>query len=320
MKPGALLLLGREALSAWNADGGPRLGAALAYYTFFSMAPLVIIVTAVAGFVFGEEAARGQLFRQMRELIGPDAASAVQSVVARADRPAQGVLAALLGLATLVLGASAVVSELQATLNHIFRVAAPAGLWATLRKRVLSAAMVIGFGFLLLVSLILNSVISAAGAYLGGLTGIPDTAFRFADLLVSAATIMLVFAAIFKWLPDNDLEWREVWLGAAATTLLFMGGKHLLALYLGRSVVSPFGAAGSLVLVLLWVYYSAQILYLGAEFTRLHALAARSDAIMAGLGIKKPAGPTRVYPHWLRERRTGPDRRHGGRGRGDRPG
>lgn len=309
-----LARLGRETVVAWSDDGGPRLGAALAYYTFFSMAPLVIIATAVAGFVFGEEAASGQLFWQMRQLIGPDAAQAIQSVVARADRPAQGGVAAILGVGALILGASAVVSELQTALNQIFRVQAPSGLRETLRKRLLSAGMVVGFGFLLLVSLILNSVISAAGAYLGGLTGIPDIAFRFADLLVSAATIVLVFAAIYKWLPDNDLEWREVWVGASVTAALFLGGKHLLAMYLGRSVVSPYGAAGSLVLALLWVYYSAQILYLGAEFTRHHALAARSDAILSGLGIKKAEPPKRVFPHWLRERRAGGDRRHGGRG------
>ncbi|MBI4422818.1 MAG: YihY/virulence factor BrkB family protein [Elusimicrobia bacterium] len=291
----------KDTVASWSGDGAPRMGAALAFYTFFSLAPLVIILTAIVGAVFGEEAARGEVFRQMRELIGSDAAAAVQRVVARADRPAAGGLAAAAGVLTLLLGASAMVSELQEALNNIWKAERPAGFRALIRKRLLSMAMILVVGFLLLVSLVLDAVVTAAGAYFGGLAGVPGLAVRWADALASLTVVFLLFAALFKWLPDAEIAWREVWQGAALTAVLFAAGKSLLALYLGRQAVSPYGAAGSLVLVLLWVYYSAQILYLGAEFTK--ECARRGRGALGPLPGPRHAGPERVHPVWLRERR-----------------
>ncbi|MBI4346400.1 MAG: YihY/virulence factor BrkB family protein [Elusimicrobia bacterium] len=292
--------LARESVGAWSADGGTRMGAALAYYTFFSLAPLVIVATAVAGLVFGEQAAGGEVFRQMRGVIGPEAAGAVEALVTRAHRPAAGGVAALVGLLTMMLGASAVVGELQASLNHIWKSTRPRGLRAAVQRRLLCIAIVLGVGFILLVSLGLSAGVHAAMKFFDDVVALPDVAVRVANETAAWVTVTLLFAALFKWLPDADVRWREVWLGATLTSAAFIVGKYLLAMYLGRRTVTPYGAAGSLVLVLLWVYYSSQIFYLGAEFTRVYALR-RGPA---------PAGESqRVYPHWLQERRRGPDRR-----------
>ncbi|MBI5202506.1 MAG: YihY/virulence factor BrkB family protein [Elusimicrobia bacterium] len=286
------------------------MGAALAYYTFFSLAPLIMIVTAIAGLFFGEKAASGEVFRQMSGVIGPDAAGAIQRLVARANRPAAGGVAAVAGLATMAIGASAVVGELQASLNQIWKSRAGGGIRAAVRKRLVSVAMVLGVGFLLLVSLVLSAVVNAAVKFFGGFVGMPDVLVRVANEAAAWITVSLLFAALFKWLPDARVRWREVWAGSTATAAAFIAGKYLLALYIGRRSVTPYGAAGSLVLVLLWVYYSAQIFYLGAEFTRAYAVGDEPEPPVPP--------PVRVHPHWLEERRATFDRRLAPRDRPDR--
>ncbi len=215
----------------------------------------------------------------------------------------------------MVLGASAVVGELQASLNHIWKSRAGGGFRELVRRRLVSIAMVLGVGFLLLVSLVLSTAVNAAVKYFAGIVGVPDVLVRVANEAAAWVTVTLLFAALFKWLPAAHVRWREVWLGATLTSAAFIAGKYLLGVYLGRRAVTPYGAAGSLVLVLLWVYYSAQIFYLGAEFTRAYSARGSEPP-------DDPGGPaidaTRVFPHWLQERRRAPDRRLAAREPSDR--
>jgi membrane protein len=251
------------------------MGAAIAYYTLFSIAPLLIIVIAVAGFVYGEEAAQGQIFEQLRGLLGPEGATAIEGLVKSASEPAKGTFATIAGIVTLVVGATTVFAELQSDLDRIWKApAAPkaTGIWKLLRTRLLSFGLVLGLGFLLLVSLVLSAALSALGSFYGGFFGSLEWLLQVVNFVVSFAVITVLFAMIYKLLPRVDISWRDVWIGAAVTALLFDIGKFALGLYLGKSsVVSGFGAAGSLVVLLIWVYYSAQIFLLGAEFTWAYA-------------------------------------------------
>ena len=258
--------LAQSAVRAWADDYAPSMGAALSYYALFSIAPLLLIVIGIAGYFFGEEAARGEIYAELATLIGPDGAHAVQGLVAAARKPQSGVLAMVLGTALLIGGASSVFGELQNALDRIWR--APArekakGWWTLLRTRVLSFGMILGIAFLLMVSLVLSAAISALGRWWG---------LHVIDVLVSFALTTLLFAMIYKIMPRVRIAWRDVWVGAAITAALFAAGKWAIGLYIGKSsVTSAFGAAGSLVVVMVWVYYSAQIFLLGAEFTRLYA-------------------------------------------------
>ena len=263
----------RQAAASWIDDYAPSMGAALSYYTLFSIAPLLIIVIAVAGLVFGDEAARGALFGELRALTGEEGAKAVQTMVAAADRPRQGALATALGAVVLVIGATTVFGELQNALDRIWRAPArpqASGWWNLVRTRLLSFGMVLGIAFLLMVSLVL----SAALAALGRLWAFPgwEVLSHALDAALSFALITVLFALIYKFIPRVHVAWRDVWTGAAVTSILFALGKLLIGLYIGRSAVaSTFGAAGSLVVLMLWVYYSAQIFLFGAEFTWVYA-------------------------------------------------
>ena len=270
----SLWALTRESVAQWSKDYAPSMGAALAYYTIFSIAPLLVIAIAVAGFVFGADAARGEIFGQLRGLIGDHGASAIQAAVASASQTGHGTFAAIAGIVALLLGATSVFNELQTDLDRIWDTPKPehAGIWGTIRTKVLSFGVVLGIGFLLLVSLVLSAVISALGKFWSGMFPGWHIVLQIVNFVVSFAFITGLFAMIYKLLPRRHIGWHDVWIGAAVTSLLFAVGKFLIGLYLGRSsVASSFGAAGSLVIVLLWVYYSAQIFLLGAEFTRAYS-------------------------------------------------
>lgn len=264
----------RETYREWSEDQAARLAAALAYYTAFSIAPLLLLVISIAGLVFGREAAEGQVFAQLQGLLGPDAASAIQEGIANSDNTGAGAISVIIGLATLIWSASNVFSQLQDALNTIWEVKADpdAGIVTTVRRRFLSMTMVLGIGFLLLVSLMLSAGIAAVGAFFSGLLPGGAIVWQALNFALSFAVIALLFAAIYKVLPDVTIAWSDVWIGAGFTALLFTVGKLLIGLYLGHaSVGSTFGAAGSLLVFLVWVYYSAQILFFGAEFTQVFA-------------------------------------------------
>lgn len=261
----------------WLEDNAPTLGAALAYYSAFSLAPLVLIVLGLVGLILGEEAARGEFQHQLQSLVGPQVAEAVQATVAQARQPGRGIAATLIGGVTLLIGASGVFGQLQNSLNIIWEVERPPdrGVWGMLQDRFLSFTLVLGTAFLLLISLILSAAINMLGKWVGGVLPAPELLLQGANFALSFGITTLLFAMIFKWVPDAQIAWKDVWLGAVLTALLFTLGKWGLGIYLGRSAVgSGFGAAGSLVLVLVWVYYSSQVLFFGAEFTQAHAQAA----------------------------------------------
>src|SRR5450432_3971319 len=265
----------RAAVSAWIDDYAPSMGAALSYYTVFSLAPLLLIVISVAGLVFGEEAVRGELFAQLQEMMGSDAAKAVQSLLASVSKPTHGIIGTVIGVAVLLFGATTVFGELQDALDRIWR--APtrrrsSGLWSLLRARLLSFGLILGLAFLLMVSLVLGAVISALGKWWGPVFGGWEATAQGVNVVVGFVLTTAVFAFIYKFMPRVSVRWHDVWLGALVTSLLFTIGKFLIGLYIGKSgVASAFGAAGSLVVIFVWVYYSAQIFLVGAEFTWVYA-------------------------------------------------
>jgi membrane protein len=265
----------KQAFDEWSEDRVPRLAAALSYYTTFSLAPLLILVIGIAGVVFGTDAVQGSLDNQLRGLLGDDGAKAIQEIVQNANKNSgSGFVASALSLGALLLGATGVFGELQDSLNTIWEVKPKAGrgIRGLVRDRILSFGMVLAIAFLLIVSLVVSAVLSGIGTFMGGLMPGSELLGHALDIVVSIAILTLLFATIFKWLPDVILSWRDVWIGAAATSVLFTIGKLLIGLYLGRgSVTSVYGAAGSLVVVLVWVYYSAQILFFGAELTQVYA-------------------------------------------------
>lgn len=274
MKTGDVLPLLKETARSWSEDKSPRLAAALAYYTLFSIAPLVLITIAIAGLFFGEEAAAGQISGQIQHLVGAQAAQGIEGMVQNAGHKGHGTVASIVGIVTLLFGAAGVFGQLKDALNTIWGVEPKPGrgVWGFIKDRFLSLSMVLGVGFLLLVSLVLSAAAAAVSRFLGGM--LPGVAWLapVLDLLLSTGLVTLLFAMIFKILPDAEVQWRDVWVGAFGTAVLFAIGKFLIGLYLGRpGVASAYGAAGSLIVMLLWVYYSAQILFFGAEFTKVYA-------------------------------------------------
>ena len=264
----------KEAVMDWIDDKASQLGAALAFYSILSIAPLLIIAIAIAALVFDEAAARDQIVDQIDGLVGKEGAEAVETMITHARKPKEGILATVLGVVTLLLGASGVFGQLQDSLNTIWEVPAKkgGGIWSFLRTRFLSFAMVLGTGFLLLVSLILSAAIAAAGKWVGGLIPMMEPVMHLGSAAVTFVLVTLLFAAIYKFLPDAKVAWSDVWVGALLTALLFTIGKLLIGLYLGKSTIgSAYGAAGSLVVLIVWIYYSAQILFLGAELTQVYA-------------------------------------------------
>jgi membrane protein len=264
----------KETGEGWWDGKAPRLGAALAFYTMLSLAPLLVVVTAVAGAVFGEKAAQGQLVDEMRSLLGDKGAEVVQTLLANAHQePGTGVLATVLGLGMLLFGATGVFAEVQDSLNTLWGVQPKPGLgvWQAIRDRFLSFSAVVGVGFLLLASLTVSTALSALGRYLAGL-GPWLALMSVGHVVVSVAVLTLLFAMLFKLLPDVCLGWRDVWVGAGLTALLFTLGKYLIGLYLGSSTTaSAYGASASFAVFLIWVYYSAQIFFFGAVFIKVWA-------------------------------------------------
>jgi membrane protein len=265
----------RDSVRAWSDDYAPSMGAALSYYTLFSIAPLLLIVISVAGLVFGADAARGEIFGQLRGLMGDDGARVVERLLRNVNRPEQGIVGVVSGIAILLLGATTVLNELQDDLDRIWRVPPSAhagGLWGLLRARVLSLGMILGVAFLLMVSLVLSAALAALGKWWAPVFAGWETVAHLVDVAVSFGLMTAIFAMIYKFVPRLHIRWKDVWTGAAVTSALFAAGKFLIGFYLGRAGVgSAFGAAGSLVVVMAWVYYSAQIFLLGAEFTRVAA-------------------------------------------------
>jgi membrane protein len=264
----------KQAVSSWSDDYAPSMGAAIAYYTVFSIAPLLLIVIAVAGLVFGQEAARGEIVAQLGGLMGDPAAHAIEGLIVSVSQPGTGVLSSVIGIVVLLVGATTVFSELQDALDRIWRAPARArsGLWGLIRARVLSFGLILAVGFLLIASLVVSAALSALGKWWAPLFGRSEVLAHVVNLVASFGLITVMFALIYKIMPRVKVAWDDVWTGAAVTALLFTIGKFLIGLYIGKSsVASGFGAAGSLVVILLWVYYSAQIFLLGAEFTWVYA-------------------------------------------------
>ncbi|PWU07719.1 MAG: ribonuclease BN [Terriglobia bacterium] len=264
----------KRTVANWNKINAPRLGAALSFYTMMSLAPLLVVAIGIAALVFGRQAVEGQIVWQIQDLVGEQGARAIQSMLAAASKPGAGSVATVIGFLILLFGASGVFGELRDSLNMVWGIQGNegSGVLGLIKYRFFSFAMVLGIGFLLMVSLIFSAIIAAVGKFLGGLLPGPEAMLHIGSLLLSFAAFTGLFALLYKVVPDVRIEWQDVWIGAAVTSLLFSVGKFLIGLYLGKAGVgSAYGAAGSLVVLLIWVYYSAQVFFLGAEFTHIFA-------------------------------------------------
>jgi len=263
----------KTAVYSWLDDRAPTMGAAIAYYMVFSLAPMLVMVIAVAGLAFGQQAAEGALFGELGDLVGPESAVAVQAMLRSASGTRSGIFATAVGMGTLIIAATAVLGELRSALNLIWK-APPSGglgLWHLIKSRLVSLSVILVIGFLLLVSLVISTALAALSDYLDWILPGLATMLHIVHLTLSFAFTTVLFAMMFKILPDKAVEWREVWLGAAVAALLFTVGKHLISLYIGSSnIASTYGAAGALIIILVWVYYSVQILLLGAEFAKAY--------------------------------------------------
>lgn len=276
--PGAAMLasfwsLLRQTFTEWSEDGAPRLGAALAYYSVFSIGPLLLIAISVASLVFEQGAVQREVASQIGKLIGPQGAEAVQALMANISVGGQSIFGTLIGVGVLLFGAIAVVVQLKDALNIIWDVdtsQTSSGVWHYVRTYGLSLAAVLGLGFMLAVSLFTTTIISTIGTV--WFAGVPAPLLAGVNFIADLGVLTLLFALMFKLLPDTVVAWSDVWLGAAFTTFLFIAGKFAIAFYLGRQgLESTFGAASSIVLILVWIYYSAQIVFFGAEFTQVYA-------------------------------------------------
>jgi membrane protein len=262
----------RQTVTQWLDHKAPTFGAALAYYSVFSLGPLLVIAVATAGWAYGQDAARSDIIAQLQDLLGDTGARAVETLLAGADRPRQGLAAGLIGFATLLFAATGVALQFKDALNAIWEVkdTGISGTWALVRSYLFSIAMVLSVGFLLLISLVITTAVAAAGKFAA--VFVPEFSVHALTFVVSFAVTATVFAMMFKWLPDAPVGWQDVWLGAVLTAGLFEGGKLLIGFYIGKlGLESTYGAAASLVVVLIWVYYNAQIVLLGAEFTHVFA-------------------------------------------------
>jgi membrane protein len=265
----------RESIAAWSDDYASSMGAALAYYTLFSLGPLLLLVIAVAGLAFGAEAARGQIVAQLGGLIGTEGAAAIEGLLKSASEPAKSAVASIISFVTLIIGATSIFAELQSDLDRIWR--APeaiqaSGVWGLLRTRLLSFGLIVSIGFLLLVSLVVSAGLAAMGTWWGAWFGGWVTMLQILNQVVSVSFVTILFALMYRILPSVRVAWYDVWYGALATSVLFTIGKFAIGMYLGKAgVASGFGAAGSIVVLLVWVFYSAQIFLLGAEFTWIYA-------------------------------------------------
>jgi len=263
----------RDSAMGWLDHQAARTGAALAFYTVFSLAPVLTLSIAMAGFFFGEAAARGEVVDQIGDLIGPEGAHAVQTVLQNADRPGAGFVATVVSLVTLILGATTALAELKSGLDQIWNVPLERrqGLWYVIRTRLLSVGLILALGFLMLVSLVISAALAALARVWRG-EQLLDVLLAWINFLLAFVLVAALFATIYKVLPSVRIAWRDVAIGSLVTAFLFSAGKFAIGVYIGNSgIASTYGAAGSVILVLLWVYYSAQILLFGAEFTRAYA-------------------------------------------------
>lgn len=274
MDVNALKYLVTQSFAEWREDNASRLSAALAYYTIFSIPPLLIIAIAIAAQLFDRAAVQQQVINQIGGLIGDAGAEVVESILDNSDEPGETAVATIISVVTLLLGASGVFGELHNALNAIWEVQAKPGrgIWGTIKDRFFSFTMVLGVGFLLLVSLIISAGLAAVNDFISGVMPGLVILAQVINFLVSFGVVTLLFGLIYKVVPDVKVAWRDVWVGAVVTAFLFTVGKFAIGLYLGNSAPgSTYGAAGSLIVLLLWVYYSAQILFFGAEFTQVYA-------------------------------------------------
>ncbi|QQP88289.1 YihY/virulence factor BrkB family protein [Skermanella sp. TT6] len=269
------------AFNGWLEDRAASMGAAIAFYTLFSMAPMLLLIIAITGLVFGPEAAQGALMGQLQGMMGREGAAALQAMIASAGKPVSGTIATVVAIVTLIVGATTVFAELQSSLNVIWKAQPPTGssvVWLV-KVRLLSLSLIGAIGFLLLVSLVVSAALAALSDYLAGIMPGLDLMMQVANLVISLAVVTTLFAMIYKMLPDARIPWRDVWFGAFITAVMFSIGKLLISLYLGSSnIASAYGAAGALVIVLMWVYYSAQIFLFGAEITWAFSLTHGSRA------------------------------------------
>ncbi len=299
------LALFKETFKEFGEDKAPRLGAALAYYTIFSIGPLLLIAVAMAGIFWGQEAAQGRISDELGKVFGSEMAASLEKMIEAANKPKSGKIAMIAGIFTLILGASGVFGQLKDALNTIWNVEKKkaAGIMGMVKERFLSMTMVFGIGFLLLITLVIDAGISAVGdrlsQYVGG-----EAVMQIIQLVFSFIIVTVLFAAIFRILPDLKIAWRDVWLGAIFTSILFVIGKFALGLYLGKAAVgSAYGAAGSLVILLVWVYWSAQILFFGAEYTQVYA---RTYGSLKGDNSKREARAQAKKPEDRPKAQTAP--------------
>ncbi len=284
----------KSAATEWSNDKAPRLGASLSYYTIFSLAPVLLLVIAVAGMVLGNQAAQGKIVDQLSGLLGMDAAKAIQTMLEKSSHHKGGILATAIGFVTLIVGATGVMIELQDALNTVWKVVAKPGrgIRGIVRDRLLSFGIVLGFGFLLLVSLVLSAAVAVVDSWIGSFMPARVILGYVLSYGLSLGLVALVLAAIFKVLPDVKIAWRDVWVGALVTSVLFHLGKFGISLYIGKaSVASTFGAAGSLAVLLVWIYYSSQIVLFGAEFTRVYANEYGTRVVASDNAIPVPDTP-----------------------------
>ena len=303
MQARAIYALVKSAVSEWSADFAQSMGAALSYYTLFSVAPLLVIVIAVAGALFGQDAAHAAILDQARALLGAEGARAIETMLASAQSKSQhGLIASLASVVALLIGATSVFSELETDLNRIWGVESKRkpGLWSFIRGRVLSFGVILALAFLVLVSLALSAALAAWGGFWSSWFGDLHFLLECANFALSFIVIMLLFALIYKLMPKTHVRWRDVGIGSAVTAALFMVGKSLIGIYIGKSAIaSAYGAGGALVALLVWVYYSAQIFLLGAEFTHAYAQnqVRRADAGNRLGRISTQGVLTRSVPH-----------------------
>jgi membrane protein len=301
-----LLVLVRDSVAAWLQHNASSLGAALAFYTLFSIAPILVIAVAIAGYVFGPHVAETHVLQQMQGLLGEAGAAAVQGLLTSAHQSAKKGFAAAIGIGTLLVGATSVFGELQNTLDYIWKTPPrndTVAWWRILRSRILSFGLILGVGFLLLVSLLASAALAALGTWLGTYLVHWQLILPALDLLLSLGLSTVLFALIFKYVPKEEIDWGDVWIGGVVTACLFTIGKSLIGLYLGRSSLSSaYGAAGSIMVLLLWIYYSAQIFLLGAEFTHVFTYSHGSRSQQAAPNVRgrkrrraKPALPRARY-------------------------
>ena len=307
MRPRQVFDLFKRAANAWLDDYAPSMGAALSYYTVFSIAPLLLVVIAVAGMFFGREAAQSRILEQLADLVGGDTAAAIAQMLRSGEVQGNSPWAAALGLITMLIGATTVLGELQTALDRIWRSrsAATSGLWSVIRERLLSFGMILGLVFLLLVSTVVSAAIAAFNHWGSSALGEWKILLEGVNLAIGFGVTTLLFAMIYKLLPREHIAWSDVWVGALVTAALFTIGKFLIGLYIGKSgVASAYGAAGSLVVLLIWVYYSAQIFLLGAEFTWVYTYTHGSRA------GQKPPDATTTSQKTIDVETTVPSARH----------